>query len=90
MKELVCSGTPTFWLTVGVNQGANVGGGMSQGFLRTLRSEQNVAKITLLDVDQDQDVRSVAAAALEKLQTVSTRDTGVDTEYWLHDDKILP
>lgn len=84
MKELLCSGTPTLWLTAGVNKGVNVSGGMAQGFLRTVRAEQSKAKITLLDVDHDNTIDAIGAAAFEKLQTVSYLESGADTEYWLH------
>ena len=84
LKTILCSGMPIVWLTAGVNQGKTIPGGMSQGFLRAIRSEQAAARITLLDVDTDESHQSIAETLLGKLDTVATKDSGADTEFWLH------
>ena len=95
LKDTLCSGLPAVWLTAGVNQGKSIFGGMSQGFLRAIRSEQAAARITLLDVDVDESHHSIFETLLEKLETVVTKDSRADTEFWLHEGlvhvgRILP
>jgi hypothetical protein len=84
LKKLLTSGVPTIWVTSGVNEGKSVAGAMSQGLLRAIRSEHAAAKITLLDVDIAESPESVGEAVLSKLDHVATKDSGADTEFWLH------
>ena len=95
LKTILCSGASTVWLTTGVIQGKAIFGGMSQGFLRAVRSEQAVAKIALLDVDVDESSDAIAGTIYDKLQKVETKNSGEDTEFWLHQgvvhvSRILP
>lgn len=57
---------------------------MSLGFLRVIRSEQAMAKITWLDVDTSSASKSVASSITHKLKCAGTKDSGCDTEFWLH------
>jgi acyl transferase domain-containing protein len=84
MKELLCSGTPTIWVTVGVQNGTNALGGMSKGLLRSIRAEESNAKLSLLDVDEESSICSIGAAILKKLHYISGTDSGADNEFWLH------
>lgn len=68
---------------------------MSQGFLRAVRSEQAAAKIALLDVDVDESSDAVGQTLHHRLQNVKTKNSGEDTEFWLHQgvvhvSRILP
>ena len=85
LKAVLSSGAPIIWLTAGVNEGKSVHGSMSQGFLRVIRSEQAMAKITGLDFDTTAGSESVASSIMDKMGTIATRDSGSDTEFWLHD-----
>ncbi|TAQ89187.1 hypothetical protein B7494_g2486 [Chlorociboria aeruginascens] len=84
LKAIISSGVPLIWLTAGVNQGISISGGMSQGFLRAIRSEQAAAKILLLDTDIDEDIKSVGNIVIKSLPLISTKDSGKDTEFWFH------
>ena len=84
MKTIFCSGIPIMWLTASVNEGKSVAGGMAQGFLRAIRSEQASAKITLIDVDHNESNEFVSNFIEEKLDKIGTKDSGADTEFWLH------
>lgn len=84
LKALLTLGLPTIWVTSGVNEGKSVAGAMSQGLLRAIRSEYAAAKITLLDADIAESPESVGEAVLSKLRHIATKDSGVDTEFWLH------
>lgn len=88
LQKILCSGLPTVWLTSGVNQGKTIFGGMSQGFLRAIRSEQAAAHITLLDVDLDESLGCIVDTLQQKLGTVAAKDSGKDTEFWLHQGVI--
>ncbi len=95
LKTILCSGSSTVWLTTGVIQGKAIFGGMSQGFLRAVRSEQAAAKIALLDVDVDESFDAIGQTLRDKLQDVKTKNSGEDTEFWLHQgvvhvSRILP
>ncbi|KAI9370402.1 hypothetical protein BJX61DRAFT_96291 [Aspergillus egyptiacus] len=84
LKAVIHSNLPIVWLTKGVRQGASVYGGMVQGFLRVIRSEQASARIVHLDVDLDAQLGDVAGALLNIFPNVPTKDSGKDTEFWLH------
>lgn len=84
LQKILCSSLPVVWLTSGVNQGEVVFGGMSQGFLRAIRSEQAAAQITLLDVDIDESVECIGETLYQKLADVATKNSGKDTDFWLH------
>ncbi|KAF4176549.1 hypothetical protein CNMCM8927_000723 [Aspergillus lentulus] len=84
LKSLIRANLPTVWLTRGVRQGACVFGGMVQGFLRVIRSEQASARIVQLDVDQEEQPADVAEGLLSVLRDAPTKDSGKDTEFWLH------
>jgi hypothetical protein len=84
VKSLIRANLPMVWLTRGVRQGACVFGGMVQGFLRVIRSEQASARIVQLDVDQEEQLADVAEALLSVLRDAPTKDSGKDTEFWLH------
>ena len=84
LKTLLTLGVPTIWVTSGVNEGKSIAGAMSQGLLRAIRSEHAAAKITLLDADIAEGPELVGKAVLSKLDHVATKDSGADTEFWLH------
>ena len=84
LKAILCSSLSVVWLTSGVNQGKVIFGGMSQGFLRAIRSEQAAAQITLLDVDFEETPEAIGEALRSKLKNVETKNSGADTEFWLH------
>lgn len=84
LKALLTSGVPTIWVTSGVHEGKSVAGAMSQGLLRAIRSEHVAAKISLLDADIAENPESVGEAVLSKLGHIATKDSGEDTEFWLH------
>ena len=88
LKGLLLSGAPIMWVTAGVNAGQSVAGAMSQGFLRAIRSEQAAAKISLLDVDVGETPETICNAIIDKINAIGTKDSGVDTEFWLHDETI--
>ena len=64
-----------------MNEGKSVHGSMSQGFLRVIRSEQAMAKITGLDFDTTAGSESVASSIVDKMGTIATKDSGSDTEF---------
>lgn len=88
LKAILCSGLPIIWMTAGVNDGKFTAGGMSQGFLRAIRSEQAAARITLLDVDLDQSNETISEVLLSKLESITTKNSGADTDFWLHNGII--
>ncbi|KAL9121427.1 MAG: hypothetical protein Q9187_002019 [Circinaria calcarea] len=83
LKVVLCSGKSIVWLTKGVNQGNTISGGMSQGFLRAVRSEQAAARIALVDIDEDVTIEDVTPILLDKLEHNSVKDSGLDTEFWI-------
>ncbi|KAI0969040.1 hypothetical protein F4678DRAFT_440715, partial [Xylaria arbuscula] len=93
IKELLTSGTPLLWLTRGVRQGISTKHsgvtGIAEGLLRVIRSEQAAAKITLLDVDNDEKPDDICRAILHTLSSSAARDSGCDTEFWLHQGVML-
>ncbi|KAL9127726.1 MAG: hypothetical protein Q9217_003456 [Psora testacea] len=84
VKTVLISGVRTLWLTRGVKQGKSASAGMAEGLLRVIRSEQAAARIVLLDVDSDEAPQDVGKAITSKLETADTKDSGHDTEFWLH------
>ena len=89
LKAVLCSGNSIVWLTKGVNQGETISGGASVGFLRAVRSEQAAATISLVDIDQDVNSEEIASNLLEKLMHNATKDSGLDTEFWVQSSGIV-
>ncbi|KAJ9239475.1 hypothetical protein DTO207G8_920 [Paecilomyces variotii] len=84
LKIILASAKSILWLTSGANEGRSAAAAMSQGFLRTLRSEQANAQILLLDTDQKVSPSDLQQAILKCLSRISTKDSEWDTELWLH------
>ncbi|TGJ83710.1 hypothetical protein E0Z10_g5040 [Xylaria hypoxylon] len=88
VKEVLTSGMPVLWLTRGVRQGRPAGHsgvvGTAEGLLRVIRSEQAAVKITLLDVDSEEEPSNICRAIIHTLGSTATKDSGCDTEFWLH------
>ncbi|KAL8735777.1 MAG: hypothetical protein Q9166_000641 [cf. Caloplaca sp. 2 TL-2023] len=84
VKTILTSGVRTLWLTQGVKQGRSASAGMAEGLLRTIRSEQAAARIVLLDIDHGETPHDVGKAITSKLDTADTKESGLDTEFWLH------
>ena len=85
LKAILCSGKPTMWISRGVNEGQSISGGMVQGFLRAIRSEQAAAKLMLVDVNAAESAGFIADFAAHKLCSIFTKDSGTDTEFWVKD-----
>ncbi|KAF7590331.1 hypothetical protein BBP40_002981 [Aspergillus hancockii] len=86
LKRILTSGKPILWLTAGIGEGASPSATMAQGFLRVVRSEQATAKILLLDTDLASSATALQGAVEQSLARIATKDSGEDTEFWLHDD----
>lgn len=84
VKTVLISGVRTLWLTRGVKQGTSASAGMAEGLLRVMRSEQAAARVVLLDIDSDETPQDMGKAIISKLETADTKDSGQDTEFWLH------
>ena len=84
VKTVLISGVRTLWLTRGVKQGRSASAGMAEGLLRTIRSEQAAARIVLLDIDYGEAPEDVGKAITSQLETAEIKDSGYDTEFWLH------
>ncbi|KAI0542515.1 hypothetical protein GGR58DRAFT_452645 [Xylaria digitata] len=88
IKEVLTSGAPVLWMTQGVRQGHPAGhpevAGTAEGLLRVIRSEQAAVKITLLDIDREEEPSSICRAIIHTLGSTATKDSGCDTEFWLH------
>ncbi|KAJ5084495.1 hypothetical protein NUU61_009074 [Penicillium alfredii] len=82
LTQIIASGTSVLWLTTGVNACTSTDGGMVPGFLRVLREEQKMSKLTWLDVDQDETFESIAQK-LVSIRHGSARSV-TENEYWLH------
>lgn len=89
LKKVLAAGLPIIWVTSAVNQGCGTFGGMNQGFLRAIRSEQAAAKITLLDFDAESDPQAISQSLSDLLESVGTKDSGAETEFWLHNGELL-
>lgn len=85
IKAILASGSSLLWLTQGVQEGVSAEGGLAEGFLRAIRSEQASAKAILLDVDNTESIENVAQAVIGKVDDLSTLSPGSDTEFWLHE-----
>ena len=84
VRRVLTSGVRTLWLTQGVKQGQSASAGMAEGLLRTIRSEQAAVRIVLLDIDHGETSEDVGKAIISKLDAADTKDSGHDTEFWLH------
>ncbi|GAW27057.1 putative polyketide [Rosellinia necatrix] len=88
VKKLFSSEAPILWITRGVRQGRpgnhSVAGGMTEGLLRVIRSEQAAVKVTLLDIDFGEEPCDVSRAITHALSSTATKDPGCETEFWLH------
>ena len=67
VKKVLILGVRALWLTQGVKQGHSASGGMAEGLLRVIRSEQAAARIVLLDVDSSETPHDVGRAIIEKM-----------------------
>ena len=72
------------WLTKGVKEGSLTDGGIVEGFLRVIRSEQAAVRIALLDYDSDELVEDIREAIHTGLCKSITKGSEEDTEFWLH------
>ncbi|OTB00781.1 hypothetical protein M426DRAFT_65238 [Hypoxylon sp. CI-4A] len=88
LKTVLSSGVKTVWLTSGVKEGKVPGGNLAEGFLRVIRSEQAAAKVVLFDFDTKEAAPEVAKALLPKLYTADIKDSGKDTEFWVHNGTV--
>ncbi|RYO91715.1 hypothetical protein DL762_002044 [Monosporascus cannonballus] len=89
LKAVLGSGSPTLWLTKGVKAGQSaVGGGLAEGFLRAVRSEQAASRVALLDFTPDEKAHDLAQTIIAKLASAETKDSGRDTEFWLHEGAV--
>ena len=84
LKSVLTSGVSVLWLTRGVKEGHSAEGGMAEGFLRAIRSEQASARVVLLDISHGEKPQDITQAVIAKLDSVATKDSGNDTEFWLH------
>jgi acyl transferase domain-containing protein len=89
LRDILCSGKSVVWLTRGVNQGKAISGGMSQGFLRAVRSENAAAQITLIDIDDGVAIENTVPFFLEKLSHNCTKSSGLDMEFWVQHDGVV-
>ncbi|KAF5679757.1 hypothetical protein FDENT_8623 [Fusarium denticulatum] len=85
LKKIITSGAPVLWLTTGVQEGKNTMGSSAAGFLRSIRSEDASAKITLLDIHTMESNLAVQNAVLTLLDRIDNKESESDTEYWLRD-----
>jgi acyl transferase domain-containing protein len=89
LKAILCSGKSIVWITKGINQGSTISGGMAQGFLRAVRSEQIAARISLVDIDLDVSIHDATAVILDRLQHNRVKDSGLDTEFWVQKGGVV-
>ncbi|GAW25274.1 putative lovastatin nonaketide synthase [Rosellinia necatrix] len=85
LKAVIASGSPLLWLTQGVQEGRSAEGGLAEGFLRAIRSEQASAKAILLDVDVGEPIENVAQAIISRVDALDSLKSSSDTEFWLHE-----
>ncbi|PQE24865.1 polyketide synthase protein [Rutstroemia sp. NJR-2017a BVV2] len=89
LKTVLCSGTPTVWLTAGVNEGKRIGGAWAVGLIRAIITEQANAKIGILDVDVgENDTSSVLNAVAKIMRRLGQEKSQMETEVWLHNGSI--
>ncbi|RYP41604.1 hypothetical protein DL767_000946 [Monosporascus sp. MG133] len=89
LKAVLGSGPPTLWLTKGVKAGQSaVGGGLAEGFLRAVRSEQAASMVVLLDFSPDEKAQDLARTIITKLGSAKTKDSGRDTGFWLREGAV--
>lgn len=84
LQKILTSRSSILWLTSGANEGKKTSCAMAKGFLRAIRSERASAKITLLDVDVAENMNKVGEVVAKKIELISTKDSGRDSEFWLH------
>lgn len=84
LQAVLCAPVSILWLIEGVKEGKSTVGGMVEGFLRVIRSEQAAAKIALLDHDSHEHAEKIAEAILTGLCKCSPKESGEDNELWLH------
>lgn len=84
LKAVLCAPVSILWLVKGVKGGSSTAGGMVEGFLRVIRSEQAAARISLLDYDSEEHVERIRQAILTGLDRCAPKDSMEDTELWLH------
>ncbi|KAI1425016.1 hypothetical protein F5Y12DRAFT_749302 [Xylaria sp. FL1777] len=85
LKAMLASGSPLLWLTQGVQEGHCAEGGLAEGFLRVIRSEQVSVRVVLLDVDHTESINNVAQAIIDRFDAIGSLSSSSDTEFWLHD-----
>lgn len=85
LKAILASGNLLLWLTQGVQEGASAEGGLAEGFLRVIRSEQASARVVLLDIDNAEPIQDVAQAIIGRIDALADLSPTSDTEYWLHE-----
>ena len=88
LQKILSSPASILWLTRGVKEGQPGTGGMAEGFLRVVRSEHAAARIVLLDFDITEEMQVVGQAVVTRLDHVAPKDSGADTEFWLHGDVL--
>ncbi|KAI1768083.1 hypothetical protein GGR53DRAFT_518100 [Hypoxylon sp. FL1150] len=89
IKAILTSGVHILWVTSGARQGrasaaTSIRMGMAEGLLRVLRSEQAASRVVLLDFDLNEDPDNIGAAIINRLKAADIKDSGHDTEFWLH------
>jgi acyl transferase domain-containing protein len=84
LKRLFAATVRIVWLTRGVQQGRSMVGGMAEGFLRVICSEQAASRIILLDCGDREKQDAVGHAVHELLLNADTKDSGCDREFWLN------
>ncbi|KAI0911235.1 hypothetical protein F4823DRAFT_586429 [Ustulina deusta] len=85
LKAILASDSPLLWLTQGVQEGHSAEGGLAEGFLRVIRSEQASARVVLLDVDNAEPMNHVAQAISNRIDAIGSLSSSSDTEFWLHE-----
>ncbi|KUI63312.1 Lovastatin diketide synthase LovF [Cytospora mali] len=84
LKTVISSGTSILWLTSGVNQGQCTSAAMVSGFLRVVREEQKMARVSVLDYDQNETFETIAQTVASALDDAESKEVP-ETEFWLHD-----
>ncbi|KAI3325985.1 putative polyketide synthase [Xylariaceae sp. AK1471] len=84
LRRVFAAGIPILWLTKGSQQGQSMTGGMAEGFLRVIRSEQAASRLALLDYSEGESLADLGPIIVELLKGADTKDSGRDAELWLH------